>query len=69
MTFLGEEEEAEDNDEGSEEGTGDVKSEERDAEEKHQEEAVEFPDTMVEMSHIGGAQWVLCQDAGVIFFL
>lgn len=56
----GEEEEAEDKDEGNEKGTGDVKSEEDDAEEKHEEEAVpEFPDTMVEMSHIGGAQFSL----------
>ncbi|KAG0710660.1 Nuclear export mediator factor Nemf [Chionoecetes opilio] len=48
-----EEEEAEDKDEG----TGDVKSEEE--EEKQHDEPVEFPDTMVEMSHIGGAQFSL----------
>lgn len=55
------EEEPENRDVSEEEDTGGMKTEKEEKEE-HLKEPVEFPDTVVEMSHIGGVQWVFCHD-------
>lgn len=49
------EEDSEDRGDSGEEDTEDIKKEK---EEEEEELPVEFPDTVVEMSHIGGDQWV-----------
>lgn len=49
------EDKPENRDDGEEEDSGGIKKEKEEGEE-HLEQPVEFPDTVVEMSHSGGAQ-------------
>lgn len=62
------EEEPGDKDNSEEENTGGMKNkDEKVDKEECPEEPVEFPDTVVEMSHIGGAQWVFDLTCGLVW--
>lgn len=60
------EEDPDNGENNEEEDSEDIKNEKEEKEDF--EEPVEFPDTVVEMSHIGGAQWVLSWIVGYTFF-